>query len=320
LNSGRNLNPDFIDDLLPQDFSEDIRLISVNDIISFFTDPGKYMMTNVIGISDRVFQNEVEDRELFDLRGLDRYQVDALLYDSLQLQMNIEPMKVLNYLKATGMIPDKLKGKKDFEQEYSNTKELLDEIRGLTSGAENEAEISFNVSDFEIYGEIKGIYENSLVLHRIGERRAVHEIRLWILHNVLLASDYPINNSYYISVDKKENKVETLKLDSSSIDVSVFEDLLDWYLTDKPMSGKLNFFPETSKKFVTQLLKNNTEKIALAKAHTKYFGGYNSSYAEGSQYFNKLMWRGKDPTTFQAFKDNANRFWVPFFKAVEDSK
>ncbi|MDZ7806797.1 MAG: exodeoxyribonuclease V subunit gamma [Gracilimonas sp.] len=253
LNSAKNLNPDFIDNLVLQDFSKRSSLVSVNDIISYFTDPGKQLLTNEIGLSERLFNNEIEDRELFDLKSLDRYKVDSLLFDSLQLHANIESTTVFNYLLTSGMIPDKLQGEKVFKQELNNTKELFNEIREITSGDEVKEEVSVNYRDIEVYGSINGIYGNSLVLHRIGKRRASHEIRLWILHNILLASKYPLVNSYYISVDNKENRVETLKLDSNTIDRSVFEDLMEWYLSDKQTLDKLNFFPETSKEFVLQL-------------------------------------------------------------------
>lgn len=318
--AGKNLIPEFYDDFSPPNLDKSVKLISVNDIISFFTDPSKYLLTNQIGISERLFQNEVQDRELFNLGGLNRYQVDALLYDSIQIHNNVMPVKMLNYLQASGMIPDKLQGEKNFEQEYSNTKNLIEEIRKLTSGFEKEVEVSIESGDVEIHGYINGIYENSLVVHRIGKRRAVHDIKLWILHNILLASDYPIVNSYYISVDNKENKVETLMLESEFIDKSIFPDLIKWYTSGKKTLDKLNFFPESSKEFVTQLMKGNSEEYALSRSQTKYLGGYNSSYAEGSQYYNKLVWRGKDPTQYQAFKDNAKRFWEPFFKAVEASE
>ncbi|MFP8488230.1 exodeoxyribonuclease V subunit gamma [Gracilimonas sp. Q87] len=318
--AGKNLIPEFLDDYSPPNLVKSVNLISVNDMISFYTDPSKHLLANYIGISERLFQNEVQDRELFKLGGLNRYRVDALLYDSLQIHSNVGPVKMLNYLQASGMIPDKLQGEKNFEQEYSNTKNLIKEIRKLTSGFDKEVEVSIESGGVEIHGNINGIYENSLVVHRIGKRRAVHEVKLWIIHNILLASDYPIVNSYYISVDNKENKVETLMLDSESIDKSIFSDLLKWYTSGKKTTDKLNFFPESSKEFVTQLMKGNSEEYALGKSHKKYLGGYNSSYAEGRQYYNKLIWKGKNPTENQAFKVNAKRFWEPFFKAVEASK
>jgi exodeoxyribonuclease V gamma subunit len=290
--------------------------LAIGDLINYLTNPTNYMMKSELGINFDLYKNEIQEREMFDLKGLDKYKIDALLYESIQKE--IPDSKIFEYASTAGFIPDMLKGKQVFQNEYDKTLELLNEVSELTKQEEKNHELRFTCEGVQVYGSINGLYGKSLVLNRVGQRREMHEIEQWVLHNALLSSGYPINNSYYISFDKN-NSIELNRIDTKFIEEHVFKMLLNWFLDDKPILDKLNFFPKTSKIYAEVLRKTDDENKALNKAQTAYTPGRYNKYAEGGEESNRVVWRGIDPVMKRSFKHNAVQFWEPYLKALENS-
>lgn len=290
--------------------------LSINDLILFYTNPANYLMNSKLGVNFNLYNNEIEDREIFDLKGLDRYKVDALLFQSIQKE--VPDSKILDYVSTAGFIPDMLKGKRVFQKEYSKTLELRQKVAELTQQEEKTHELRFKYGEIQVYGTVNGLYGKSLVLHRVGQRRERHEIEQWILHNALLADGYPITNSFYISFNKN-NSIEVNRLNTQTIKKSVFKDLLIWFVTDQPNLDKVNFFPKTSKTYTEVLLKTEDENEALNKAQNVFVPDKYNKYAEGGDEATNVIWQGFNPIGLNSFKKNALNFWEPYLKALEES-
>lgn len=290
--------------------------LSLSDLISFVCDPTNYILHNVLGISFNVYRNDIQDRELFDLNGLDKYRVDILLYDSLKKDITSD--KVYNYAYTSGYLPDMLKGKKVFEEECNKTELLLKQIDDLTKQDESAKEVRLNLSGVNIYGKVCGLFGNTLVLHRAGQRREKHEIEQWILHNALIANGFPVERSFFISLNKS-GSVDINQINTDTIDSNVIEEVLKWYTSDKPIIDKVNFFPKTSKAYASLFLKDQDEEKAIRKARQIYTPGRFNKFAEGGDESNKLVWMNEEPFSRDSFTKNAMNFWGPYLQAVEGS-
>lgn len=290
--------------------------ISIYDLIKFVTEPANLLLSNEFNVNINLYNNDIQDREIFDLTGLDKYKLNALLYDSIQ--KGISEKRIFNYARTAGYLPDMLKGKQVFQEEYNKTEKLRQEIESLSELEEKSHEIRINHKGVQLYGSVRGIHGKSLVLHRVGQRRESHEIEQWVLHNALIASGFPIENSFYISFDKG-GAVEVNKIHTDSINGNVLDLLLNWFLDDIPVFDKINFFPKTSKTFVKTWLNSEDEDAALNKAMKVFTPGRFNKFAEGGEESNRIIWRGQDPFSRSSFKDNALRFWTPVLKAVEES-
>ncbi len=293
-----------------------VKNLAIHDLKSFYTHPVNYMLINELGVNFNMNMDEVQDREKFKLKGLDKYKVDDVLYESIQQE--VSDSQIYDYVNKAGYIPDMLKGKKVFEIEYEKTLELLNEVSRLTKEDERYFELRFTYDGVQIYGNVDGLYGNSLVLHRVGQRRESHEIEQWILHNALLAGGYPLKDSYYLSFDKHD-AIEINRINSRAIEDNYFETLLEWYLADSSLLDKLNFFPKTSKTYTEVLLKTDDEEKALNNAISAYTPNNYNKYSEGADESNKVVWRNLNPFMRSSFSKNALLFWKPYLKTLEDS-
>lgn len=290
--------------------------LSLNELNKFLCEPCKYILDSELGVNFNVYQNDIQDREIFDLRGLDKYKIDAILYEATHKSIPLK--QIYDYVYTAGFLPDMLKGKMVFEEESKKTKLLIEEIKDLTRKDEISYELRLNMMGRNVYGKVNGIHDRSLILHRVGQRREAHEIEQWVLHNALLASDFPLEKSFYISFDKS-GSVDINQIDTNSIDKNIFVELLNWYTKDTLLIDKVNFFPKTSKAYAKSVLKGEDEEKSIRKAYQAYTPGRFNPFAEGGEESNSLIWKGKDPFSRDSFKDNAMNYWGPYLKALEES-
>ena len=290
----------------------DLDKISISELIRFFTHPSKYMLKSILDIKNYNSFNEVIDREEFKIKGLERYKLDDYLFDSIAKNQPIE--KVYDYAVAAALIPEKLQGQKSFQAEQKSVEQLYDKLKDFTEAEEREEEIRISVGDVEFYGVIDGIYGDILVSHRVGKRRAQHEVSHWLQHLLLLMNGTQINKSVFISKDKGE--IEVLEIETANIAENPLSDYIDWFLKEDRALKKTAFFPESSKAFAEDFMKNGEEESAKSKARSAWEVTKFNKYGESGDFFNALMWRGYNPIESSVFQGNSKRFWDPYFRAL----
>lgn len=290
--------------------------INISDIISFFTKPSKYLLYNELGLSNYSNFNQINDREMFKLNGLERYELDDLLFQ--KLVRGKSEKKVYDFVQNAGMIPDQLQGKKTFDQEVEKIHDLIIIVEQHTSGEEHEEEISIQLGGAELFGTISGIYNDVLVSYRVGSRRAKHEVQHWLKHLLLLENNTDISRSLFVSKDN--DGIKLLHIESKDIPSDLVQGLLKWY-QESSFLKKAAFFPETSRTYTEAFHKNHDNEKAMDGAYKKweYHKKYNK-YAESNDYFNALLWRNIDPLSMEAFIQHALEFWSPLLEAMEEEE
>lgn len=291
-------------------------IISVSDIISFFGHPCKYLTENVLDVRNYDRFNQIESRELFKLKGLDRYKLDDLLFKHLADERDTG--RVFEYVKTGGMIPASLPGEKLFSLEKGNMKLLVEALKERTSSKLETVEINFDSGNHQIFGNIDGLSDNTFISFRVGTRRARHEIEHWLKHLILLQNGTPIKKSIYLSV--KDNKLDILNLNTDNIPETTFNELFHWFSKEGLTKQELAFFPETSKAYAEEFLRSNNRDESLEKALGEWMIDDFKPFAESADYYNKLIWRNDNPLEKDAFHKYALLFWEPFFKSVEDEE
>jgi exodeoxyribonuclease V gamma subunit len=308
-----SIESEFIDikEIIPV---SETKIISANNLISFFTHPCKYMAEYQLDVRDYDRFNEIESRELFKLKGLDRYKLDDLLFR--QLAENKDAENVFEYVKTGGMIPASLPGEKLFNQEKESMKLLVEALEERTSTKLESVEINFKSGERQIIGNISGISDKVLISYRVGKRRARHEIEHWLKHLLLLQNGNKIQQSLYMSV--KDNKVDILNINTEKIPQNTFIELVKWYSTERLTKSDVTFFPESSKAYAAEYLKSSSRDEAIEKAKKEWVVDKYKPFAESADYYNKLIWRNDNPLNANAFHKYALLFWEPFFKSVEE--
>ncbi|HBQ61051.1 MAG TPA: hypothetical protein DD671_15900, partial [Balneolaceae bacterium] len=135
------------DDFIQPDLNK-VDQIAVQEVIGYYSNCSKYMVQNYLTVSDRLFMNEVEDRESFGLDGLGSYQLSDFLLESLSANHSREEM--LDYARSAALIPDKLKGEKVFEKTLHQVKELKETIEDLSSDQSAHVDIELEIEGVEL--------------------------------------------------------------------------------------------------------------------------------------------------------------------------
>ncbi|MDR9418932.1 exodeoxyribonuclease V subunit gamma [Gracilimonas sp.] len=305
--------PAFIDSGLQKLIQENKSEIEIRDLIIFFTNPSKYILSNELNASTRSYYNELKDRESFDLDYLESFKLDGLLFD--KLSSGFLDTDIFEYVKTAGLIPDKLKGKKVFGSALEEVSGLHQEIQKVSKAKEREINIEVKISGLTIIGKIKGIYGNALVSSRIGKRKPKYEIEHWLKHLMLLEAGYAIDRSIFISKEKDE--VDILEIQSDHISKKTFKSYIEWFAGKSALPDTLVFFPETSKAYAEEWLKKKDKKEALSKAKKAWEPKPNYTFVESNEFSNRVVWRNREPLEMEAFHENALTFWEPFIQAVE---
>lgn len=304
----------FTDEYLNEPGTDKNDKVLVKDLISFFTNPSKYIALNSLGLSDSIYLNEITDRESFKLNNLESYFLDDFIHDSL-LKSNPKE-HVFEYVRVSGMIPDKLKGEKVFQSKYDQMEKLNHELSLLTSKKEHVIDIELSLEGIEIIGKIPDIYGDTLVTSHVGKRKPKYEVGHWLKHLILLESGIPIQKSLFVSMEGSD--LEVLEFHSKDIPKDVLAGYLKWFLSNKPILFKAAFFPATSKSYAQKWNDEEDKRNALYEARKTWEPSYRNTFVESNDYYNRVLWRNQDPLIRDDFHNHALQFWKPFIKACEE--
>lgn len=310
------LQSPFIKDKFKLIENETDHQLQISELLSYFKNPSKYLLQNELGVSSYDEFREVIDRESFKLDNLERYKLDHLLFETLRKGEAVD--KVEEYANLTAMVPEALAGKKVFRKEKESISALIQHIKIYTEAEESEQEVSIQIGDTSLYGTIHGLYDNLLFSYRVGQRRAEHELEHWLRHLILLESGYELQKSVHLSKDGTD--VDILEIESVNIPKNPLSSYLEWFLSNSDVLQKSAFFPQSSKAYAEALFEGKDDKEGIKKARSKWEVSPHKSYAEEADYYNSLLWRGYDPIESRAFRENALKFWEPFFQAQKESE
>lgn len=299
-----------------------LKKLSVNEFVSFFQHPAKFLFRNRLGIffkDERVLD---EDREIFELGGLDRYSLaQEMLERYIDEQSSLQSFKDVAF--ARDLLPEGWPGEQSFNMQARKVYEFGQEIEGVLQQEQLEpVEIDFTWNDIQVFGKLDQIYEKEQVLYRLGKRRPKDIIELWIKHLLFQTAkpaDHP-GRSTLFTFDKKSG-VDYLQLPALK-EERILADLLMLYW--RGLSQPLYFFPQSSFTYAEQVLqKGSDESYALEKADKKWYSPWSTVNEREDPYFKKIL-GGRNPLfnneLGDQFKHYSKVFWAPFFAAVNQAK
>ena len=290
--------------------------LSVNDLVSFFQHPAKYLLQKRLGI----FLNEeeilTEDREPFELSGLDNYKVGQELLDRFIKEKPVDEFDRI--LKARDMLPEGWSGEQAYQQKADQASIFASHVKKeLNQRQLDEVEVDMKIEEFRIVGTLSNIFEGSQISYRFGSTRSKDLIDLWIRH-LLFQEIKPEGHSGYSRLFTRNNKkpVEEHRLSPVKEAQSRLSKLLDMYW--EGMRQCIYFFPDSSHAFGKEIcLKNGSVESGLSKADTKWIREFGSYPGEGEDPYNKLLLGDEYPLRNERFQEASERFWIPFFNSLE---
>ncbi len=159
------------------------RNITVDDLCNFFSNPARFLLTRRLGLILDDGADVLNDREPFEVRGLDRHELETgLLEKALQ---GTDMRREMERLRAGGLIPPGTPGECWFEETCASIARLAARVKALRAGTALEPfGVDLSLSGFRITGSISGLYPGGLVLHRPAGRER-HLVTFWITRLVL---------------------------------------------------------------------------------------------------------------------------------------
>lgn len=302
----------FFDDSLNFLGELDIKNIEIFDLITFFTHPCKYILSNCLGISTQYEEALLDDREVFSVKGLNKYVLDQIIHKGISSSINKDHIK--NYSLVAGYSPQGLAGDRGFENEYENVNSVFELIESVTKNEETSTELNLKINDSHIRGKVGQIFDRKRVVTKMAKLKAKDLVAIWINHLLLVEAEV-IDESIIIGKEK-EGKPEAYILSKVKEPSAHIKCLIELYKAGFSGKNQLTFFPETSKAFIDAKL-SEKPKDFIKEAEKKWIGS-DFIKGEGADYFNQLIWKNESPILKKSFSDQAESFWIPFNQHVQN--
>ncbi|UCD82479.1 MAG: exodeoxyribonuclease V subunit gamma, partial [Desulfobacterales bacterium] len=293
--------------LTPEE-AEEWQNLDLDAVYLFFSNPTQFLIQRRLGIQLQDETYLLEEREIFDLQALERYQVEQNLLKSLLAAGSLEDFKPIQ--KAMGQLPHGNVGEYRYAEMSLDVQTFVRQIEKFTAGMSHPPlEVDLALAGFQLSGRLTSISDHGYVHIRYARRRVKDLLRAWIYH-LVYCSTGPSNynkSSFLICKDS------AIKFEPVTGSRPILEDLLT--ILRGGLEEPIRFFPRSSYAYAEQLLKKAaSEPSALSKARKKWFGSNFAKYARGESVdpYYDLCFQRLDPID-DDFKDLALQVFKPMF-------
>jgi exodeoxyribonuclease V gamma subunit len=244
---------------------EDWRTVDLDQLCRFYGNPAKFLLNQRLKIYLDERSVILDESEPFDLKGLEKYEVEQYLVGRGLVRCNLR--ECLPVVKAQGQVPQGTPGECRFGEICAEVKTFVDRvIPCIERELLNPLDVDLNIGGFRLKGRIENIYADGLLHYRYATLKPRDRMKLWIHHlvlNQLRAKGYPCHGTLIC----KDLECKYPPLEGSS---GILEGLLKTYWSG--LIKPLHFFPLSSWTYVESLEKGKGEQKALSDAGTKWIG------------------------------------------------
>ncbi|MBW1804504.1 MAG: hypothetical protein JRJ85_27710, partial [Deltaproteobacteria bacterium] len=178
----------------------------------FFTNPAKFLMTRRLGLWIDDGANILEEREAFQFKGLEKYQMEQ---DLLGKRLGGRDLrKMWPVIHASGQLPPGVYGNVLYEDISGEIEQFVNRT-SVFIGDRSETPLDLNISlaGFRITGVIADVYQDRLVKYRYARIRPRDRLIAWIHHLALSRMGGAVSrkDSLLIGLDPKQRKESVWK-------------------------------------------------------------------------------------------------------------
>ena len=177
----RGSAPPFLTRPLPAPSDEAAAVLALDDLVSFFDHPARYLLRRRLGIDLGDREEDVPDREPVTLSGLERYRIgDQLL--TLDLT-GLDGHSAAELVRAAGHLPLGSPGRCAVEDIASIAKPLAQRLQLLRQGSGEPLTVNGNLADgTRLGGQIDQVWAGGPVVGQFARVSGRHLLALWIRH------------------------------------------------------------------------------------------------------------------------------------------
>ena len=302
----------FITQGLP-DPEEEWKTVDIDDLHRFFSNPTMFLLNRRLGIHLEERTPILEEREAFEIKGLEKYLLEENLVKSVLAGHILEDLFPL--ISASGQLPHGAVGRCVYESMSRGVESFVKKTSPYMEGRSLQPlEVDLIISGFRLKGVMDNLYPDRLLRYRYARIKSRDRLKVWIHHLVLnsfKATDYP-KNSLLVGLapgNSKEPVWAAWEYDPLENSEEILGVLLEsfWAGLVKP----LHFFPESSWIYVHGLLKKELPpEMAIEKALLNWKGS-DFHRGESKDAYYDLCFKGTDPLDSE-FQLISEKVFTPF--------
>jgi exodeoxyribonuclease V gamma subunit len=300
------------------DPDESWRTVRIEDLCLFFTRPAKLLLAKRFGINLENEAASVEDREPFDIEGLQRYELEQRM-----LKRSLSGKSLRDYLgpvRASGQLPPGMVGDCLYEDLSRGVDRFVQAFSPFLTGKPlDPLEVDLDMGLFKVEGRIENIYTERAIRYRYTTLKAKDLIRAWIYHvalNCAGSEEYP-RTTMVVGLSEKGGERIWSACHYKSLENG--EELLTQILQTywKGLMMPLPFFPEISWEYAERTIKKGgSPEDALRYARSSWQGNEYTRGA-GQEEYNRICFRGRDPLDAE-FQRISEAFFGPLIEHMEE--
>ena len=282
----------FISDALPEP-DETWQQVDLEDLGRFFTNPARFLLNRRLGITLDEGAMILEEREAFEVRGLERYLVENRLLEQRMVGKGLDDFSKV--AKASGQLPPGTVGDCVYEDLSRGVEDYVEKTTPYLEDPPLEPiEVDINLAGFRLTGRIEGLFPERLLRYRYARIKPGDRLRTWIYHlalNSIGRDPYP---RISLLTGLSQGHVWAAWIFSPvENSTTILEELLKIY--HNGLTRPLPFFPESSWVFAQEALgKKRPPSRALQKARNTWKGSaYHRGECEDAYY--QLCFKNTDP-------------------------
>lgn len=302
---------------------DSFRKLSISEFVSFFRNPAKFLLQQRFGIY--LYEDEVldEDREMFALDNLTKYQIGQELLD--RYLVDKQPLqKFRDVAFAKSVLPEGWPGKTAFDIQAHKVREFGTEIKQqLNQKKLDPVEVDVKIGEFQISGQLDQIYEQCQLFFRYGNMRAKDLIELWIKHLLfqMVKLEEHAGDSRLFTRHKKYG-IAHFQFASMSNHTEILRDLLKMYWSG--LQRNIHFYPNSSFAFAEKVIyKNKDVEEGFKAADREWIDQYGGYPKEGDDPYIKRLYGNYNTLNSKDLRDKFEQFsrlfWAPFFAELNET-
>ncbi len=265
------------------------KTIHLRELCSFFSNPAKFLLNQRLGIYLNEGESVLEEKEPFDVKGLEKYALDQSLIGKKLDGQNLEQFFALK--KASGELPHGTAGACIYEKLARGVDGFVRKITPYIQGMPlKPVELDLSLNGFKLNGRVEDIYPQRMIHYRYAKVKAKDRVRIWIHHlalNSIQTDNYPQTSMLAGS----DSVWEYAPMEGSK---EILEKLMKIYWSS--LKKPLHFFPKASWEYAEQLIeKGRSPENALAGAQKIWRGNdYRRGEIDEDSYF-QMCFNQNDP-------------------------
>nr|MBP7322106.1 exodeoxyribonuclease V subunit gamma [Deltaproteobacteria bacterium] len=307
----RTLSPAFIDGPLtppPEEWKE----VTIESLCRFFSHPVRTFLSQRLGLYLDEAPRLLQDREPFEIAGLERYLLEEDLLEKLLSGVDLKQHGQV--VRASGTLPPGTVGDYYYEMTVARVSQFAEVITSYCQGPGlTAAPIDLTIGEFTVRGMIRRVYPRGLIGYRCSRVRPQDRLGVWIQHLALNSrDDCEQITSYCIGWD-----------DASGVMVCEYQSpppeqcrILLRTLLERYWSGltvPLRFFPRSSWKYAEAMVRRTgSEQEARTKALAEWRNDYGRPGEEKDLSYQRCF-REPDPLNDE-FRKIALEIFAPLLE------